>query len=266
MGTAAHETDSDDAVAMMSQLDRYAPLISLIGKTRPRRILEVGPGPQGLGRFLARRFVGADRDFSDYTGSARRPSPWMLPVRAEGSRLPFAAGTFDLVVVLDVLEHVPPCARPGILAECDQVARGRIAIGFPCGELAEAHDRELFRWLSTRGLPVPGWLQEHLAAPIPTVEVVQALFSAAAARIRIVEDAWLPLHRVLMRWEAVEPYTRYSAALSDLLAPTDWDWVGHRGITNLLWLLIGPLWPLLRTLDRRPGYRKLVIIEKEAAE
>lgn len=247
---------------MISQLVRYAPVISLIGDTRPRRILEVGSGSQGLGKFLARRFVGAEKDFTDYTGSERRPSPWMLPVRAEAARLPFAAGTFDLVVLLDVLEHVPPRARAEFVGECIRVACGTIAVGFPCGTLAGAHDREFDRWLRERGLPRPGWLREHLEQPFPTVEEVETMFSNSATRVRLLENAWLPIHRLLMRWEAVEPRTRYSAALSELLAPTAWNWTTHRGVTNLLRMAVRPMWPLLRFLNRRPGYRKLLIIGK----
>lgn len=247
---------------MLSQLVRYAPVISLIERSRPRRILEVGCGSQGLGKFVSCRFVGVDVDFSDYTGSRRSPSPWMRPVRAAGAELPFESGTFDLVVLLDVLEHVPPRARPGFLAECDRVARQRMAVGFPSGALAEAHDRELHHWLLARGLPVPGWLHEHLAYPFPTVQEVTGAYAGSAARVRVLDNAWLPVHRLVMRWEAEEPHARYSALLSDLLAPTAWSWREHRPLTNLLRVIVRPGWPLLRLLGRRPGYRTLILVEK----
>jgi hypothetical protein len=251
------------ALAMMSQLVRYAPVLSLIARRHPRRILEVGPGSQGLGRFASRRFVGVETDFSDYTGAARRPSPWMLAVRADGAALPFAADAFDLVVMIDVLEHVPPGARAGIVRECVRVARGTIAIGFPAGGAAEAHDREHDRWLAARGLPRPGWLAEHLAHPFPGAGDIAG--SLDRARLAVLDNGWLPAHRFFMRSEARDRGARYSALLADLLAPTDWDWRGHRKSTNALRAIARPLAPLLGLLDRRPAYRTLIVLEKDAA-
>lgn len=248
----------------MSQLVRYAPIIALMERTRPRRVLELGPGSQGLGKFLAWRFVGAERDFTDYTGVARRPSRWMLPVRAAAAALPFAADTFDLVVMLDVLEHVPTDARAGIARECIRVACGTVAIGFPSGTLAEAHDREYDRWLAGQGLPRPDWLAEHLERPFPSVAEIAGALTGVPARFRILDSEWLAAHRIFLRWEAAR-MAPYSALLSDLLAPTDWEWRSHRVITNLARVAVRPLRPLLRLLDRRPAYRTLIILEKDAA-
>ncbi len=247
---------------MMSQLLRYAPVISLIKKTRPERILEVGCGSQGLGKFLSCRFVGVDRDFTDFTGTSHQLSPSMLPVLASGAHLPFKDHAFDFVVLLDVLEHLASHTRVGILAECDRLSRGWIVIGFPCGALAEDHDREFLRWLRQRSLRIPMWLHEHMDHPYPTVQEVSRVFSFTGAKIGVSENAWLPAHRQFMRWEARDPYARYSAAMSDLLAPTAWNWKGHRNVTNVLRSIIRPTWPLLRLLERRPGYRKLIFIEK----
>jgi len=248
---------------MMSQLVRYAPVVALIEERRPRRILEIGPGSQGLGKFLARRFVGAETDFSDYTGVARRPSAWMLAVRADGARLPFAADAFDLVLMIDVLEHVVPVARAGIVRECARVARGTVAIGFPAGRDAETHDREHARWLDARGLPRPGWLTEHLAHPFPSAGEIAG--SLDGARLAVLDNAWLPAHSLFMRWEARARGARSSALLADLLAPTAWDWRGHHATTNALRVIARPLTPLLRLLDRGPAYRTLIVAEKQEA-
>lgn len=250
---------------MLSQLARYAPVFALIERARPRRILEVGSGSHGVGRFLSLRFVGVERDFSDFTGVERRPSPWMFPVRADAARLPFRAETFDLVLMLDVLEHVPPGVRAGVVGECVRVARGTIAVGFPSGALAESHDRELDRWLGERRLPRPGWLAEHLAHRFPAAGEVARLLDGGGAGVRIFENEWLPAHRAFMRWEARPRGAAYSALLADLLAPTAWDWRGHRPWTNGLRLAARPLLPLLRLLDRRPAYRTLIVAERRRA-
>jgi len=249
---------------MMSQLMRYAPVISLIERVRPGHCLEVGCGALGLGRFLSRQFIGVDRDFSDYTGRPRPVSPFMLAARGDGTALPFRNRSVDLVVLVDVLEHLPPEARRGVLAECDRVSRAWIAVAFPCNGRAARHDRELNGWLRARSLPVPGWLDEHLAYPLPKLEDVRRALSRSTRRIRVTDNAWLPVHRLVMRWEAAAKGARYSAAMSDLFAPTSWRWRDHRLVTNLLRGVARAFWPAVRLLERRPGYRKFVVVEKIA--
>lgn len=187
----------------------------------------------------------------------------MLAVRAAAAALPFAADAFDLVLMIDVLEHVPPDARTGIVRECVRVARRTVAMGFPAGGAAETHDREHDRWLAARGLARPGWLAEHLAHPFPSAGEIAG--SLDGARLAVLDNGWLPAHRLFMRWEAGDRGARYSALVADLLAPTDWDWRGHRASTNTLRVIARPLTPLLTLLDRRPAYRALIVIEKERA-
>ena len=111
--------------------------------------------------------------------------------------------------------------------------------------------------------PTRARLAEHLAHPFPSAgEVAGAL---DAARWAVLDNAWLPAHRVVMRWAARARDARYSALLAGLLAPTDWDWRGHRAPTNALRVIARPLRPLLRLLDRRPAYRTVIVVEKERA-
>lgn len=249
---------------MMSQLLRYAPVLDILRAKRPRLVLEVGSGSQGLGKFVAWRFIGADLTFSDYTGAERRSSAWMSPVRTFAAALPFRAETFDLVVLMDVLEHIPPEARSAVVDEARRVTRGTLVIGFPSGRHAETHDRQLAEWLRWRSRPASAALDEHLQHPFPVAEQVEAALRSPFTGVRIVLNAWLPLHRFWMRWEATPALTPYSALLSDLLAPTRWNWRTHRYATNLLRLLVRPAWRLLKFTDRAPAYRTLVIAEPTA--
>lgn len=246
---------------MLSQLLRYAPALELIRRIAPACILEVGCGSRGIGKFLSRRFVGVDLDFRDYTGQARRPGAWMLPVRADATRLPFRERLFDVVVLIDVLEHVPPETRPAVLRECLRVTRQWLVIGFPSDRRALAHDRVFGEWLHEHRQSLPGWLQEHLAWPFPEVEEVARVVDGAASETRVLDNAWLPGHRFVMRWEARERWAPYSLALSELLAPTQWDAAAHRAITNVLRTVLRPCLGLLRWLDRSPAYRKMIMVK-----
>lgn len=249
---------------MLTQLLRYTPVIALIRRNRPRRVLEIGSGSEGLGKFVTWPFVAADVDFTDYTGADRPPGTAMSRVRAAASELPFAPDAFDLVLLVDVLEHVPPVARATAVREAHRVARGMLVIAFPSGGAARAHDAEFERWLATRSLAIPGWLREHLAHPYPTAEDVLGALPGNGASARVFDNEWLPAHRLFMRCEAAPPLARYSALLSDVLAPRAWRWGTHRAATNLLRIAARPAFPLVRLLSLRPGYRKVVVVVKRS--
>lgn len=125
------------------------------------RALGAGPAAEGL--------LGAP-----LAGGAPRP------VCGDALRLPFAAGSFDVVVASEVLEHVPD--DRGALAELVRVLRpgGRLAVTVPrafperiCWALSRRyHDRpgghvriyrgtDLRSLLSGAGLVVTGWHHAH---------------------------------------------------------------------------------------------------------
>ncbi|HYQ96115.1 MAG TPA: class I SAM-dependent methyltransferase [Candidatus Eisenbacteria bacterium] len=93
-----------------------------------RRGLDLGTG---VGRVAARlasrvpRLVCADLApgmLERARRNARRAGVRNLdPVRLRSDRLPFADGTFDLVVCLGLMEHLPPVSRRGTIQECARV-------------------------------------------------------------------------------------------------------------------------------------------------
>ena len=70
------------------------------------RILDVGCGAGGNAASLSRfgRVYGLDREAAAL--SAGRERPYAARVKATAERLPFRAGRFDVVVSLDLLEHL----------------------------------------------------------------------------------------------------------------------------------------------------------------
>ncbi len=84
-----------------------------------RRVLDLGCGKGRFGRALVGR--GAEVVGLDLSAAMLRSADGLTRVRGSARRLPFAAGSFDRVVAVEVLEHLPPAAWDQVLAEIRRV-------------------------------------------------------------------------------------------------------------------------------------------------
>jgi SAM-dependent methyltransferase len=106
---------------------------SLVEADRPGRILEVGCGEAVVLQYLAERvrsarFVGVELDPAALArGRARCPQVPLL--QGDVYDLPFARGTYDLVICLEVLEHLAEPARA--LREIRRVSRAACLVSVP---------------------------------------------------------------------------------------------------------------------------------------
>jgi SAM-dependent methyltransferase len=100
---------------------------------RPRRILEVGCGEGIVLATLASRLPGTRLDGLELDGTAlnaaRTRCPGATFVRGDACAVPFEDQSFDLVVCLEVLEHLPEPARA--LRELRRVARAGCLLSVP---------------------------------------------------------------------------------------------------------------------------------------
>ncbi len=112
-------------------LRRVAELAAVEG---PRRVLEVGCGEGVVLATLAARlppgtrFDGLELDETALEQARVRCAAATL-VRGDACELPFGDQSFDLVVCLEVLEHLPEPARA--LRELRRVARGGCLLSVP---------------------------------------------------------------------------------------------------------------------------------------
>lgn len=93
------------------------------------KILDVGGGKGDFFLFSGLSGVVADLFPSrSLFGEVATASPF---VPFDGLSLPFESKSFDVIVCLDTLEHVPKDRRPALVREMQRVARDRIVLTFP---------------------------------------------------------------------------------------------------------------------------------------
>ncbi len=207
---------------------RYGPVLPRL--TGAGRVLDVGSGPVGPAAFAKRHIVGVDRDF----GGPRHSL--LSPVAASLGRLPFADGTFDLVLCFDVFEHLDRSIRNEVFAELCRVCSGTLFLAFPFGEEAAHLDRLLADAFERKEGKPHRWLSEHLRFGLPKEEDLAEFERLAATSAIALDYAPVALIRLFRREE-----------------------LGFRPLLNILRRFLLPLFATrLWRIPARHPYRRLL--------
>lgn len=175
-------------------------------------MLEVGSGSGGATEFLDHPLTGVDTAF----GRTRELASRLLEaVPAPATELPFPTAAFDVVLCLEMLEHLPRDERHAAVAEMMRVLRpgGRLVLTFPVGPTAE----QLDCWLNDcyrrkRGRDHP-WVIEHIERGLPSERDVQSLVEGefVGATVTVRKQGWAPIWKfqhALFSIEVGYPWTR----------------------------------------------------------
>jgi len=161
--------------------DRYqrfqatAELIAELAQGRRLSILDVGGFDNALAAFLA--------------GHDLQPWPHKVLSASGGLRLP--GRSQDVVVALDVLEHVPPGERRYFISELARVCRLACVVGFPIKSAAVAEGFVL-------DITASAWLAEHQEHGLPDPAQVEAVFGELGLTFTRHANACLPSWTAMM--------------------------------------------------------------------
>ena len=161
-------------------------------------VLDVGASDLGIRYYLPQnRFhvCSLDIDWKRLASNGTRNGS----VAADGCRLPFKDGAFDVVVSVDCLEHVPPEKRDEYLRELKRVASKRVVLHFPALGSREFQSNPFeVRFRTIYGLTFrrDENIEEHLQCGLPDVRQVMDHFPDCAIYGR--ENGYLWLNYMLL--------------------------------------------------------------------
>jgi hypothetical protein len=244
------------APVMLNQLARYSAVVPIVEEAAGETLLEVGSGSEGIARFASARWqlTVCDRDFSDY-GAVEVPDDGLRRIEGDVTKLPFADGEFDVVVALDLLEHLPADLRPVALAELARVAGRRLIAGCPCGEKALRSDRRLARYYALQPRATPPWLVEHLDNGFPQPDVLRDALAPFGA-VQLVPNERIGAHQAVSLLEATPYVARLMLRFAARLEAGMPDANGGPSPRAARWLA------RLRGGDSSPVYRQIAVLDR----
>lgn len=219
---------------------RYLPIVDQIRKIKDNiNILDVGSGGLGIAPYIKREVTGVDLEFLPPLHRS------LKKVKASAMKLPFKNNSFDIVLSVDMLEHLNRNDRQLAIDEMFRVARKVIFIAVPCGNLSTKQDYELDKLYFAKYKSHYHFLQEQLSFGLPEAGDIKKsiIFSARKMhkKIRLKEEG---NENLKLRWLLMKSF------ISDNI------------IINIFFrkLLLFAL-PLFRQMDSEPPYRKIFKVD-----
>jgi ubiquinone/menaquinone biosynthesis C-methylase UbiE len=151
----------------------------------PCLVLDVGGGAGDFAIYASKlsyfaSVVVCEPNPRSATPSAQRG---VLTVRASGTALPFANGSFRYVTCLHVLEHVPWTKRQQFISELARVCSQKLVLICPEGEHAEALSRSVIGFCERFGFQAPDMTLQHLACRVPRYQEIITCFDLSKWKV-----------------------------------------------------------------------------------
>ena len=214
----------------------------------PARVLDVGGylGDEGGHLATSRDFLCPGRKSGRperVRSTDLRQGDWPTHEPAPAWAQPFADHSFDLVLSLDVLEHLAEEDRTRFLDELDRLSKSWILLSAPFADPAVEAAEEILR----KGLlSAQRFLREHQELGLPELEGVRRYYQSKGYRVEVIPNGYLP------RWKTMQVLT--------CLYFGHRDWVSCRTLNQLYNRFLYP------DDQREPSYRQHVLISKRALD
>ncbi len=219
---------------------RYLPIVDQIRKIKDNiNILDIGSGGLGIAPYIKRDVTGVDLKFSPPL------HPRLKKITASATKLPFNNNTYDVVVSVDMLEHLIANDRLLAIDEMLRVVRKVIFIAVPCGDLSAKQDRELDKMYFDKYHSHYHFLKEQLSFGLPDSNDIKKSILLSAKKthkkIRLTEEG---NENLKLRWFLMKGF------ISDNI------------IINIFFrkLLLFAL-PFFQHLNSEPAYRKIFKVD-----
>jgi len=219
---------------------RYQLSAEIVRRLAPEDLLDVGGYLGDENGHLA-----ISHDFLQESGSPRitvtdvRQCDHPDYLRASAGEQPFADRAFDFVLSLDVLEHLAPANRIGLLEELDRLSRRWILIGAPFAspEVEQAEARLADSLMGARR-----FLQEHRQLGLPALSEVRDFYLTKGYGVLTFPNGYLP------SWLYWQVTTQHYFGLNDYHVARQYN--------SLYGRLFFP------SDNREPAYRHLLLVSK----
>lgn len=180
---------------------RYLPIVKEIKrlKLNNSNMLEIGSGSLGITPYLNRKVTGIDLDFFG------PQTDLLTKVRASAINIPFDNRSFDVVLMVDVIEHLPENDRKKALEEGFRIAKKLLVISVPEGKDAFLEDKiisDYYYHIYKKEFP---FLQEHRKYKLPENKFVNDTIKELSVKYKRKVDIIktgnvnMRLHRFLMK-------------------------------------------------------------------
>ena len=160
---------------MLDIVLRYYTIVQQINNSKLSKVLEVGSDDYGIAPFLdkSKKIVLFDVAF-------RRKNLKNVTYKT-GSvlNMPFKDNSFDIVVSVDMLEHIPAKLRKKALSELICVTKHRLYLSFPADNPARERDKKVYQIFSKiPSYHLSRYINEHIENGLPESSEVVSFFKA----------------------------------------------------------------------------------------
>lgn len=182
---------------------RYEPIRKQLARnyTKETKILEVGAGGAGVTRFFPVPVTSLDIAFGDLTEYDRSLT---TQVTASVESIPFPDNHFDVLISVDMFEHLDVNLRKKALLEFFRVTKpdGMLMIAVPCSKLSTFHEKIInwaYKIIKKKEHP---WLEEHIKYGLPEWKALLDQIKSVNSKCLIeVQDnvnvfLWFILHNI----------------------------------------------------------------------